>query len=443
MKGARQWTGKAVAWRAGSLARRAGFRLRDRLAPPDPAPRIRALVAQLRAQKGQLRVGFVVCDPSKWSAGPLFSLLASDPAFRCVFHLALSDTARRLPSSDRRAEFERLGTFFSTIGPLGAALYSPATDRIHPPTVLDCDLAIIQQPWGMQDLPRRLLHQGVLSAYVHYGYPIISNDIMQFGLPDFHGFLWAYVAASEMHREMVVDGTSAPFSVIVAGHPKLDTYLTPAPSRNEIAHWPRPAEEARRRVIYAPHHTLDGTLNMATFAWSGAVMLELARANPEVDFLLKPHPNLALAMKREGEGQRFAAWVRAWSDLPNAATYESGNYFGLFRTSDLLITDSGSFLAEYLPTGAPILRLTRPDAAPMNRAGEALVPAFYTAATAEELRMQFAQLVHQDDDPLADLRAQIARLVAPRAPGSAKILRDRLLAELRGSVSPPSLPLSP
>ncbi len=418
-------------WRAASLARRAGYRLRDRLAPPDPAVQISALLDQLRARKGVVRIGFVVCDASKWSAGPLFNLLAADPAFRCCFHLALSDAALRLPMPARRRQFEGVNRFYAALGPIGAGLYNPATDRMQPPGVLDCDLAIIQQPWGMQDLPRRLLHQGILSAYVHYGYPIISNDTMQFGLPDFHRFLWAYVAASDLHREMVVNGPSAPFSVVVAGHPKLDSYLSPAPARGDVPHWPRAADSTRRRVIFAPHHTLDGTLNMATFAWSGAVMLDLARTNPDVDFLLKPHPNLALAMERGGEGQRYGAWLRAWSGLANAATYDSGNYFDLFRTSDLLITDSGSFLAEYLPTGSPILRLMRPDGAPMNRAGAALLPAFYTAANPGELRARFEDLVLRNNDPLAALRARIAALVAPRAPGSARILRDRLLAELR------------
>jgi hypothetical protein len=430
-------------WRAQAILRRFGYRASDFLSDPKPLREISVVQERLRKQSGPLRIGFVVCEPAKWSAGPLFNLLAGDPAFRCAFHLAPSDAALRLSSTARRQQFERLRAFFSMLGPIGVELYDSASDRMRNPDVLDCDVAVIQQPWGMQDLPRRLLRRGVLSAYIDYGFPIVTNDSMQFGLPDFHHFLWAYVVVSQTYRDMVQNGRFPPANVIVAGHPKLDTYLTPAPTRTEVLHWPRPGDGARRRVLFAPHHALEGPLSLATFAWSGAVMLELARTNPEVDFLLKPHPNLDLAMERRGEGRSFRAWLSAWEDLPNTASYDSGNYLELFRTSDLLVTDSVSFLAEYLPTGAPILRLTRPDAAPMNRAGEALEPAFYTAATAEELRAQFAQLVHQGDDPLADLRAQIATLVAPRAPGSAKILRDRLLAEFRDIAPVPNLPLSP
>ena len=43
------------------------------------------------------------------------------------------------------------------------------------------------------------------------------------------------------------------------------------------------------------------------------------------------------------------------NNLPNAQIDENVEYFGLFRTSDLLITDNSSFLAEYLPTENPII----------------------------------------------------------------------------------------
>ena len=349
----------------------------------------------------------------------------------------------RLPRAARRAEFGKVRDFFGRIAPLGAALYDPDADRMRPLSDLSRDLVVIQQPWGMQDMPRRLLDLGILSAYVHYGYPIISNDRMQFGLPDFHRFLWAYVAASPMHRDMVESGPARPHRVVVAGHPKLDAYRAPAPTRDAVAGWPHPGDTDRKRVIFAPHHSLDGGLRMGTFDWSGPAMLALARRRDDIDFLLKPHPNLAMAMARRGQAGGYADWLAAWQALPNTALFDSGAYFDLFRSSDLMITDSGSFLAEYLPTGRPVLRLTRPDAAPMNAAGQALLPAFYTADTAAALRARFDELVIGDADPLAALRAEKAALILPNTQESAATVVDYLVRALCGPDRGPEPPAHP
>lgn len=400
-------------WRARAILRRLMWRITDRFYPPKPAHRIEALCQKIKDRQGPVRVGFVVCDPAKWSAGPLFDSLAADPGFSVALHCTLSDTGLRLPAEARAAQFAKTKTFFEQIGPTGADLYDPVRDHLTELSAEETDLVFIQQPWGMQDLPRRLLRKGILSAYIHYGYAIISNDRMQFGLPDFHRFLWLYVAPSDIHRQEILAGAAPPYDVLVAGHPKLDVYATPAPARSSVSEWARPQDADRKRVIFAPHHTLDNSLKMGTFAWSGPAMLDLVRKYPDVDFLLKPHPNLALAMERGGpqSAQQFAEWLAAWAAEANTSQFTSGHYFDLFRSSDLMITDSGSFLAEYLPTGRPILRLTRPDAAPMNTAGQALLPAFYTADDGEQLGAAVHDLLIAQNDPLAGLRMEKAKLV--------------------------------
>ncbi|PIE15009.1 MAG: hypothetical protein CSA68_08600 [Rhodobacterales bacterium] len=430
MTGAEPRWGGVFGWRVRALARRGGYRLLDRLRPPDPGARIKAAETALRNRPGPVRIGFVVCNPAKWSAGPLFARLARDPAFEVSLHVTLSDVALRLPRAQRREDFRRVSAFFEMIGPLGPPLYDATTDRMQPEAQIGVDLAVIQQPWGMQDLPRRLLKGGILSAYLHYGYPIIRNDGMQFGLPDFHRYLWAYIAASDWHGKMAMSGPAPPYQVIVAGYPKLDIYLSPAPARNAVPHWSHPGQAGRKRVIFAPHHTLDSTLKMGTFDWSGPTMLELVRSYPQVDFLLKPHPNLRAEMHRRGAARAFADWLDAWQAAPNTAQFEAGNYFDLFRSSDLMITDSGSFLAEYLPTGHPILRLCRADSAPMNTAGRALVPAFYTADTADELRRAFERILIRGQDPLAELRSELARRVLPQEGGSAEVVTRYLRCKL-------------
>lgn len=437
-------------WRALAAARRLGWRLQAALRaalgrPASPAAGVAAaletrLRARLAAGQRPLRIGFVVVDSAKWSTESLFRSLAQDPDVTCGFVCALSDTGLRRSRAARRADHARQRAFFAASGPILADLYDCGRDRIRPLSVIDCDIVVIQQPWGMQDLPRRLAGR-VLSAYVHYGFPVILNDRMQFGLPDFHPWLWRHVTQTEGHRQAMLEGRTGPdpASILVAGYPKLDIYRTPAPERTGVTVWPRAADAARRRVIFAPHHAMGAqSLGMATFDWSGPAMLALAQAHPEVDFILKPHPNLEHGLTRGGTltATALAGWFADWRAAPNTGIVTGGHYFDLFRSSDALITDSGSFLAEYLPTGRPILRLVTDPPAALNAAGRALAEGFYTAGDAPALRETFARVVLHGEDPLAPLRRDLIDRVMPFAQPAADIVHDHLRQSLGLPVRP-------
>jgi hypothetical protein len=380
-------------------------------------------------------VGFVVCSPAKWSTQALFEALSADRDFRPVFFPCLSDAEMRQPRASRAAAYATTRHYFAGLGPIALDLYDPATDRMHDARNITADVVFIQQPWGMQDLPRQIV-QRALPAYVHYGYPVIRNDTMQFGLRAFHPFLWChFVPDATQARAMAAGGTPQAAHMPVTGHPKLDAYLTPAPDRSNASVWPNSSATHRKRVIFAPHHALAaGSLNLATFAWSGPAMLDLIQTNPQLDFVLKPHPNLAYEMGRGGKelATSFDAVMRGWHDAPNAAVLQGGDYFDLFRSSDAMITDSGSFLAEYLPSGAPLIRLVKDGSAPLNASGEALAPAFYTARDAQTLSQLFESVILQGDDPLAPARkTAIARLM-PDDRSSAQ----RVMAHLRATLRP-------
>lgn len=417
-------------WRVLALMRRRGNRLAGR--QPNRGE-MAQLVGQIAARKTPVKVGFITCSPAKWSLQTLFDALQADADFTPVFYPTLSDAELRLPARARRADYAKTRTFFANIGPVAADLYDPTTDRMQPVHRIDADLVFIQQPWGMQDLPRQLAGRA-LSAYVHYGYPVIRNDAMQFNLPDFHPFLWAHFVPDVAQAQAMADsGKPQATHTLVTGHPKLDVYLAPAPARDTVTVWPRAADASCKRVIFAPHHSLSGPLNMATFPWSGPTMLAQVRAQPQIDFILKPHPNLAYEMGRAGGDVAtcYAQVLAGWQAAPNAAVVTGGDYFDLLRSSDAMVTDSGSFLAEYLPSGAPLIRLTRPGSATLNASGQALADAFYTAGDAKGLNHLLETVIMQGDDPLAPVRRAAAARIIPDATPSATRVMDYLGAALR------------
>ncbi len=408
-----------------ALVRRLRWRLRDhvsgapqaRLAAPPPQPRAR------------LRVGFIVCTSAKWGLDSVVAALRDRPEVACGFYPTLSDVDLRRSPAQRRANYARERAFFAARAPILADLYDTGRDAMMPAEAIDCDIAFIQQPWGMQDLSRRLAGR-VRTAYVHYGMPVIANDRMQSGLPDFHPFLWRYFAATEPHAARIrAGGMVREAALRVTGHPKFDIYHSPAPARDAVALWPHASETGRMRVIYAPHHGLGpGTLQLGTFAWSGPAMLDLARRHSEVDFIFRPHPNLGLELARSGvmRADQWQSWLQSWQEGPNTALSLDGGYFDMFRTSDLLITDSGSFLAEYLPTNRPLLRLVRDEATPLNDFGQRLAAGFYTARDPAQMEALFHQIA-QGHDPLAPARAQAAGLLRPGAMRAAEAIAEDLI----------------
>ena len=86
--------------------------------------------------------------------------------------------------------------------------------------------------------------------------------------------------------------------------------------------------------------------------------------------------------------------------------YDKGNYFDIFKTSDLLITDSISFRAEYLPTLKPIICPTKHGSCKMNLLGKKIIEGAYITHNNKELKQTIENLIN-NNDTLYNKRKQI------------------------------------
>jgi CDP-glycerol glycerophosphotransferase (TagB/SpsB family) len=68
--------------------------------------------------------------------------------------------------------------------------------------------------------------------------------------------------------------------------------------------------------------------------------------------------------------------MQKWNELPNAQVYTGAYYQAIFATSDGMIHDSGSFIAEYQFVNKPMIFLTR-EGEIFNDLGNAILNVSY------------------------------------------------------------------
>ena len=117
----------------------------------------------------------------------------------------------------------------------------------------------------------------------------------------------------------------------------------------------------------------------ATFQYNYKFFYEYAKAHQEISWVIKPHPNLFKSAAKTGlfpSEQAFEEYLKAWDNLPNAKLVTGAYYHDIFATSDGMILDSGSFIAEYQYTHKPMIFLTR-DTQKFNALGDELMKITY------------------------------------------------------------------
>lgn len=409
---------KLIFARAQELVRRATWQITDRVSPSQQS----VIAPQRGTEDAALRIVFLVCESSKWTQQTLFQTLAATPGFDVSFAVTLSDLGKRMPLAQRAKYHDQQMACFSEYGPVSDTLFT-APDLLRDPRSLHADLVFVQQPWGMQDVPRRLAGH-IACAHVSYELGVIDDPTTQYALPNFHPWLWRLFVPSPTHQRIAarVVGTHIASRIAVSGSPRLEAW------RHQLnAEKPRVASEPLC-VVWAPHHSITRrSLRLGTFAWSAPIMLAMASAQPQIRFRLRPHPILwhRLDCEKPGTAQCFRA---AWLALPNTEVSEDGDALPVLLSADALITDSASFLAEFMVTGRPILRLTRPDSVGLSEFGAALAPGFYACSTPEQLNQIFEQVILKKTDPLQTIRAALATKICTASDDEAGAqIRDEIL----------------
>ncbi|MBQ3695648.1 MAG: hypothetical protein II938_01590, partial [Alphaproteobacteria bacterium] len=256
------------------------------------------------------------------------------------------------------------------------------------------DVIFYSRPFGVahvHDVPET--SKFALSCYVPY---FISNSPTWVEAKGyFQNHLWKYFLINQdLQNEYAVDMANKGKNLAVVGYPLMESYIGYKPLKNR-----------KNYVIYAPHWSVgDTTLKYATFDWNGKFMLEFAKKHSEIKWVFKPHPILKGKLVESGlmTPEEVEQYWQEWDKI--GIKYEGPDYLDLFKQSRALITDCGSFLAEYMPTQNPVVLLRSKNATPYNFLAQKVTKFYYSVWNLEELKEKLDTIILKGQDPWKERR---------------------------------------
>ena len=176
---------------------------------------------------------------------------------------------------------------------------------------------------------------------------------------------WKFFCPTEFHKQRIIDKNINNLDsgkLIVSYYPKLDGIFL---NNTNNDFWKKTVDlegNTKKRIIWAPHWTIaPNLLNYSTFKYNYEFFYGYAKSNPNIEWIFRPHPLLKGAIINSGlmSVDEVNHYYQKWNDLPNARYYFGTDYASMYKYSDAMITDSGSFIGEYLICNKPGLKLDR------------------------------------------------------------------------------------
>lgn len=310
-----------------------------------------------RNESAVKNVVFVVIHKAVWKVDSVFKKMLSDDNFNPVIlvapYLPYGEDQMLIDMSDAFAYFKAKG--YPVKNAYDEKGWLSVESDFKP------DLIFFTNPHNLT-MPNYYsrLFESYISYYVPYYHQISSwGDYRPQYNQLFHNAMWRIFSphnvALDIHRQY---SDNKGKNVTVTGYPAMEPFM----DKNylPISPWKK-QDKNKLKIIWAPHHTIDMPhLPYANFLKYAEFFKNLVeRYQDSIQWAFKPHPILKpkLINHPDWGQERTQEFWSFWENQPYCQL-EEGEYVDLFLTSDAMIHDSGSFLAEYLYTNKPVLYLT-------------------------------------------------------------------------------------
>lgn len=372
----------------------------------------------MRKQK-IINVVFKIENLGAWKTEELYKLMLGHPRFDPKLYIT-----KNMVEDDRenlRAYLDKKGYEYLEIDGINKTVW----DYSYP------DIVVFQKPYrdtfdGMMHLLR---YHKTLFIYVSYGmHSSIEEWSYQWPYPQkcWQNYYENVVMANEYSRLL---HSRIPNSY-ATGLPIMDELLTP---KELIADQWKIHNIHKKRIIYAPHHSIDpeNEWHTSTFLENGEAILELAKKySDKIQWTFKPHPLLREKVEKVWGKDKTDQYYDEWSKV-SWSQFEKGKYMGIFKYSDAMIHDCGSFIMEYLYMDKPVMYLMKNEELykTFNASYNKALSLHYQAWNIDEVEA-FIRNVISGEDSLKDDRATFKRdyLTPPNHNSASQNILDCILS---------------
>ena len=370
-------------------------------------------------RKERIRFGFLLQELSQWKSESLYKAMLVHPRFDPVLCIS---PCLEIPGAENRliGYCKEKGYVFLLLDPLKTIKEQIGLDIVRP-----------EKPYLSQIYEQHRIEKNWSIPFVIIPY-FLSTITEDWVVNQRSSLLcWRLFVDNESTcQEWAKVHRLKGMNYAVTGLPVMDELLTPKEALQDV--WP--VTDGRKRIIYAPHHTISDLhmegIGYSTFLDYCEAMLELRdKYSDRVYFAFKPHPSLRRKLLQKWGEEKTDAYFEKW-EKPGFSHIEQGAYLSLLKHSDAMIHDCGSFTVEYMYMDNPIMYLVRDENHTVNMipyAREAF-NLHYKGTSVADIE-QFILNVINDIDPLKEKRKEFKQqyLMPPNGRSACENIIDSIL----------------
>lgn len=364
------------------------------------------VVRRIRKQE-KIRVVFLPMNAAMWRYGRVYHRMLADGRFDPIIVAA---PRVNQPKASTAKEQEELVQYFRAEGDEVSVGYNVQDDQWNKLSRWKPDIIFYTQPYDTvlptSFEPWRNLKS--LVCYTPYSFQLSKagwnwDNAIQ-------NYAWRHYVSLPYHRKTCqaysrVKGVNA----VPVGYFFEEEYRDALANRALLEKVWR--GDTRKRVIWAPHHSIVSGASFKTSAFL-EICDEMVRLREKyrdkVVFAFKPHPMLRDNLYKHWGKEKTEAYYADWANAENSFL-DDGAFLPLFAGSDAMIHCSGSFIVDYIYTGKPVQYVYCKDrnVPDYGEIGDAALNAHYPAHNSADIEQFIEGVVLGGNDPMKTQRENV------------------------------------
>lgn len=358
-------------------------------------------------EKKKVKVAFFVLNVDIWKYEDIVSLLEKDNRFEPVIVICPPINLR---DEDIHLKMEKSYEYFTRKNHNIVFTYDKKRNKyIDVKNKISPDVVFFTNPYGYTLKKYRIKNfLNVLTCYAQYSF--IMEESEHFFNKTFHNLLWKAFYETRVHKQLAERfAMNEGGNVEITGYPGIDSFVYGQRSGNNS--W-KNKNDSLKRIVWAPHWSVinrgHNRSAASNFLRLSEFMLKIAESyKDKIQIAFKPHPYLKNTLYHQSEWgkEKTESYYVKWEELDNGQL-ETGNYVDLLNSSDAMIFDSISFIAEYLYCGKPSMFIkASPDVNRwFNDFGNMALDHHYHGTQNEEIIYFIEKVVLEGNDKMKEKR---------------------------------------